>query len=282
MKAGFVGLGNLGKAMIKRLMSEKVELSVWNRTKEKAKDINAPFVDKLKDLINENDIIFLNLFDSNAVEEVLERVDGLLSADLKDKIIIDTSTNHFKKVIDFHRKIREKGGYYLEAPVLGSVVPAMSGNLTIIVSGDEKAFNKAESYLKVLGSNIFFVKEEGLASKIKLINNLLLGVFMAGISEAIALGDRSGIKRELLIDILLKGAGNSMVLNAKKEKLIQEDFSPHFSSALIYKDLHYLQDLAKELKSPLFLGSLTKELFGLTFKNNIEELDFSAVLKIFK
>lgn len=282
MKAGFVGLGNLGKAMIKRLMSEKVELSVWNRTKEKAKDINAPFVDKLKDLINENDIIFLNLFDSNAVEEVLERVDGLLSADLKDKIIIDTSTNHFKKVIDFHRKIREKGGYYLEAPVLGSVVPAMSGNLTIIVSGDEKSFNKAESYLKVLGSNIFFVKEEGLASKIKLINNLLLGVFMAGISEAIALGDRSGIKRELLIDILLKGAGNSMVLNAKKEKLIQEDFSPHFSSALIYKDLHYLQDLAKELKSPLFLGSLTKELFGLTFKNNIEELDFSAVLKIFK
>lgn len=158
----------------------------------------------------------------------------------------------------------------------------MSGNLTIIVSGDEKSFNKAESYLKVLGSNIFFVKEEGLASKIKLINNLLLGVFMAGISEAIALGDRSGIKRELLIDILLKGAGNSMVLNAKKEKLIQEDFSPHFSSALIYKDLHYLQDLAKELKSPLFLGSLTKELFGLTFKNNIEELDFSAVLKIFK
>lgn len=97
MKAGFVGLGNLGKAMIKRLMSEKVELSVWNRTKEKAKDINAPFVDKLKDLINENDIIFLNLFDSNAVEEVLERVDGLLSADLKDKIIIDTSTNHLKK-----------------------------------------------------------------------------------------------------------------------------------------------------------------------------------------
>ncbi len=282
MKAGFIGLGNLGRAMITRLMSEGVDINIWNRTREKAKSVNAPYIDKVKSLVDQNEIVFLNLFDSNAVENVLKMEDGLLSSDIQGKIIIDTSTNHNVKVLDFHKSIKEKGGYYLEAPVLGSVVPASTGNLTIIVSGEEGAYNNALPYLKILGSNIFYVKEEGLASKIKLINNLLLGVFMASISEAINIGDKAGINRELLIEILLKGAGNSMVLNAKKEKLIKEDFSPHFSSALIYKDLHYLQDLARELKSPLFLGSVTKELFGLTYKNKEEELDFSAVLKVFK
>ncbi|MCX7991693.1 MAG: NAD(P)-dependent oxidoreductase [Proteobacteria bacterium] len=282
MKAGFIGLGNLGKAMVKRLLSENVEVSVWNRTKEKAKDINVSVSETVKDLVEQNEIIFLNLFDSNAVEEVFCREGGVLSAGLKNKIIVDTTTNHYKSVLNFHKKISEKGGHYLEAPVLGSVIPASTGNLTIIVSGEKEAYEKALPYLKILGSNIFFVERAGLATQIKLINNLLLGVFMVGISEALAIGDKAGIDRELLIDILSKGAGNSMVLNAKREKLIKEDFSPHFSSALIYKDLHYLQDLAKDLKSQLFLGSLAKEIFGLTYKNKEEELDFSAVFKIFK
>lgn len=282
MKAGFIGLGNLGKAIVQRLLSKNVELTVWNRTIDKAKDVNALFIDSPKNLVEQNEIIFLNLFDSDAVSDVFEKEDGILKADLTERIIIDTTTNHYNRVIDFHRKVEEKGGYYLESPVLGSVIPALNGNLTVIVSGKENAFLKAEPLLKIIGNNIFFVKDEGLASKIKLINNLLLGVFMAGIAEALALGDKIGIDKDNLIDILLKGAGNSMVFLAKKEKLINEDFSPHFSSSLIYKDLHYLQDLAKELNSSLFLGSLVKEIYGLTFKNKLENLDFSVIYKIFK
>ncbi len=282
MRAGFIGLGNLGTAMAKRLISQQIELSVWNRTKEKATKINAACYESPKRLVEDNELIILNLFDSDAVANVFKMEEGILSANLKDKIIIDTSTNHFQAVLNFHKQVSERGGSYLEAPVLGSVVPASTGNLTIIVSGDEEAYNNAKTYLNLLGSNIFYVKEQGLASKIKLINNLLLGVFMAAISEAISLGDKIGMEREQLIDILLKGAGNSMVLNAKREKLIKEDFSPHFSSALIYKDLHYLQDLARDLKSSVFLGSLAKELYGMTYSRGEQQMDFSAIFKLFK
>ena len=96
----------------------------------------------------------------------------------------------------------------------------------------------------------------------KLVNNLILGSFMAAIAEAVALGEAAGVEKATILDILAAGAGASGVLNAKKNKLLREDFSPQFQSALIYKDLHYLQDLAFQLKRPLFLAPAVKEMYG--------------------
>ncbi len=84
------------------------------------------------------------------------------------------------------------------------------------------------------------------------------------------------------MNIILSGAGNSAVLNGKKDMLVREDFPTQFSSALIYKDLHYLQDLAKSLKRPLFTGSATKELYAMTFSKGIAAEDFAAIYKIFR
>jgi 3-hydroxyisobutyrate dehydrogenase len=110
----------------------------------------------------------------------------------------------------------------------------------------------------------------------------VLGTLMATGAEAVALGEAAGIDREMVVNILLSGAGNSMVLNGKKDMLIREDFPTQFSSALIYKDLHYLQDLAKSLKRPLFTGSATKELYAMTFRAGISAEDFAAIYKIFR
>ncbi|MEN6616034.1 MAG: NAD-binding protein, partial [Syntrophorhabdus sp.] len=116
----------------------------------------------------------------------------------------------------------------------------------------------------------------------KLINTLVLGNFMAVIAEATSLGERAGLGKETVLDILAAGAGNSGVMNAKKQKLLNEDFETHFSALLIYKDLHYLQDLARTLRTPLYTGAVTKELFGMTFKDNSEVLDMSVIYKIMK
>lgn len=282
MKIGFIGLGNLGKAIVKRLISQGLELHVWNRTKDKAKDLNVFIEEKPSCLFKNTDIVVINLFDSRAVREVFEMPDGILSADLKSKIIIDTTTNSHKDVLEFHDLIEKKEGFYLEAPVLGSVNPALEGNLTILVSGNKYAFEKVMDLLKIMGSKIFYLGEPSLASKMKLINNLLLGVFMAGISESLVLAEKCGINIEKAIEILMAGAGNSMVLNAKKEKLLNNDYSPHFSSSLIYKDLNYLQNLAYELKMPLFTASAVKELYGLTHSKKVAELDFSYLFKLLK
>ncbi len=282
MKAGFIGLGTLGKTIAKRLISEGVQLVVWNRAREKAGDLGVPVADSPAALVSDVDALFLNLFDSDAVKAVTFGKGGLLESDLKDKVVIDTTTNHFAEVVAFHDAIGGKGGFYLEAPVLGSVVPASEGNLTVLVSGNRTAFEQQKQLLNVIGKNIFYLGEPSVATKMKLINNLLLGAFMAAISEAVVFGEKVGVEKEQVLDIFAAGAGNSGVLNAKRKKLLTEDFSAHFSSALIYKDLHYLEDLARTLRRPLFTGSTVKELFAMTFKDNMEGLDFSALYDILK
>ena len=282
MKAGFIGLGHLGKAIAIRLISEGTELIVWNRTREKATDLDAKIAESPSKILSETDVVFLNLFDSDAVDQVITGKGGLLEGDCKGKIIVDTTTNHFDRVIDFHELLKKHGGYYLESPVLGSVVPASQGTLTVLVSGEKAAYETAKPLLEKIGKNIFYLHERTHACKMKLINNMVLGAFMTALAEAVVFGEDTGINKETVLDILSAGAGNSAVLNAKKEKILKEDFSPHFSSGLIYKDLHYMQDLARSMKRPLFTGSLAKEIFGMTFAKKIDSLDLSGVYHIMK
>jgi len=282
MKAGFIGLGHLGKAIAMRLISEGTELIVWNRTREKAADLGVKIAESPSKILSETEVVFLNLFDSDAVNQVITGKGGLLEGDCKGKIIVDTTTNHFDRVIDFGELLKRHGAYYLESPVLGSVVPASLGNLTILVSGEKAAYETAKPLLEKIGKNIFYLQERTQACKMKLINNMVLGSFMTALAEAVAFGEDAGINKETVLDILSAGAGNSAVLNAKKEKILKEDFSPHFSSGLIYKDLHYMQDLARSMKRPLFTGSLAKEIFGMTFAKKIDSLDLSGVYRIMK
>jgi 3-hydroxyisobutyrate dehydrogenase len=279
---GFIGLGHLGHTIARRLIDHGVSLTVWNRTPAKAVDLGVPIAASPKDLAASVDIVIINLFDSDAVEAILTGPEGLLSGPCAGKVIIDTTTNHFGRVGDFYARAREHGATYLECPVLGSVIPASQGKLTILVSGDKAAYESVWPLLSLMGSTLFYLAEPALATKMKLVNNLVLGSFMATCAEAVALGEAAGIDRSEVIDILLAGAGNSMVLAAKKDKLKNEEFSAHFSSALIYKDLHYLQDLCRTLNKPLFVGSTVKELFAIVRSRGIDDQDFSAIYEVFK
>lgn len=282
MNVGFIGLGTLGKAMAKRLLSEGVKLVLWNRTREKAKEFGLEIADSPAALVSAVDVLLLNLFDSEAVNAVMQGNKGILKGECRGKIIIDTTTNHFNPVKAFHSRVREAGAAYIEAPVLGSVVPASQGNLTVLVSGERTPYGKVLPLLERIGKNIFFLEEPGLATKMKLINNLTLGSFMATIAEALALGENVGIARKDVLDILAAGGGNSLVLNAKREKLLKEDFTTHFSTDCIYKDLHCLQDLAASLGKPLFSATVVKELFAAARSKGMGKEDFSAVYKVVK
>ncbi|PLX48233.1 MAG: NAD(P)-dependent oxidoreductase [Desulfobulbaceae bacterium] len=282
MKLGFLGLGHLGRAICARLVDCDHGLVVWNRTAAKAEGVTAEVAATPAEVAEAAEVIFVCMFDSSAVHDILTSGHGLLAADLTGKVIVDLTTNHFREVTDFHERCRKAGANYLEAPVLGSVVPAGQGALTVLVSGDRAAYDRVHGVLADIGKNIFFLGAVGLATKMKLINNLTLGSFMATIAEALALAEDVGIEREEVLDILAVGGGNSLVLNAKRAKLLSEDFSAHFSNALIYKDLHCLQDLAYEQKKSLFTGAVVKELYGRTFAEGTDQEDFSAVYKLFK
>lgn len=282
MKLGFIGLGHLGKAIAGRLIDCSHDLIVWNRTPGKAEGMAVEVAPSPRSLASKTDIIFLCLFDSGAVHSILTQENGLLSDNGSGKIIVDLSTNHFKDVSTFHELCSKAGAVYLETPVLGSIVPAAQGALTILISGDRQGYEKTKPVLENIGKHLFYLNEPTLATKMKLINNLTLGSFMATIAEALSLAEEIGIKKQEVLEILSVGGGNSLVLNAKKQKLLEEDFSTHFSNALIYKDLHCLQDLAYEQKKTLFSGAVTKELYARTFDEGISAEDFSAIYKLFK
>lgn len=282
MTIGFIGLGNLGTAIAKRLASMDENVVVWNRSKAKVDALGFPSKSSPKELIESCDIVMMCLFDSNGVRDVLTMKDGLLSADLNGKIIIDFTTNHFNDVLEFHTLISEKQGRYLESPVLGSVVPASKGELTIVAAGEEALFLTCKPLLEKLATTLFNLKVPGMSSKMKLINNLCLGSFMATIAECTALGVACGIDKAELLDILGAGGGKSLVLAAKTQKLINEDFSPHFSNAAINKDLHCLQDLAYSMNRPLYTASVVKELYSKMREIGKGEEDFSSIYQLFK
>jgi 3-hydroxyisobutyrate dehydrogenase len=282
MKIGFIGLGNLGRAICTRLASLDIELKVYNRNKEKIKDLAYDKVNSPKDLLKECEVIFLCLFDSNAVRDILTADNGLLCEELKGKTIIDLTTNHYDDVLEFHKMVNDIGGNYLENPVFGSVAPALKGQLTVVSSGKAEVFEKVKPILEKIAVEIFFLEKPASATKMKLINNLCLGSFMATLAECTALAESCEIPKAKALEILGVGGGQSLVLKAKTQKLIDEDFSAHFSNNAINKDLHLLQNLAYELKRPLYSAAVPKELFSKMKMMGKGEEDFSSIYQLFK
>lgn len=279
MTTGFIGLGNLGRAIAQRLIDCGEELVVYNRTASKSEGLKARVAANVDGSLLDCQAVILCLFDSKAVAEVLPRV---LAVGPKGRLVIDLSTNHHRQVLEFHRVCANAGCEYLESPVLGSVVPALRGELTVLASGSDNAFEIARPVLTHVGKTIHFLPQPGAATRMKLINNHLLGTFMAAIAEAITLSDRAGVSREQATAILSGGAGNSGVFNAKKEKLLNNDYSPHFSAALIQKDLGYLLELADEIGIEALLARTSKVLYDRAMNDNPHEIDFSAVVKYLK
>lgn len=280
MSIGFIGLGNLGTAVATRLSGMGEEVVAYNRTKKSESAFTQ--VSTPKELLEVCDTVFICLFDSAAVANVLHMSNGLLSANLKNKTVIDLTTHHYEEVLNFHAILKEKGANYLEAPVFGSVVPALNGLVTTVASGEKGVFDLAKPLLEKFAKEIFYLPTPSSASKMKLINNLCLGSFMVTLAECTALGEACDIEKSTLLDILGVGGGQSLVLNAKKQKLIDEDFSAHFSNDAINKDLHCLQDLAYSLKRPLYSATIPKELFSkMKMLGNGKE-DFSSIYKLFK
>lgn len=282
MAIGFIGLGNLGQAICKRLSDVGEKLVVYNRNIEKIRNLGYEIVSTPKEILQKCDVIFLCLFDSEAVKQVLTGDNGLLCEELKGKTIIDLTTNHYEEVLEFHKLVNDFNGNYLENPVFGSVAPALKGELTVVSSGKTEVFEAVKPILEKIAKEIFHLPIPSSATKMKLINNLCLGSFMATLAECTALAESCEIPKAKALEILGVGGGQSLVLKAKTQKLIDEDFSAHFSNNAINKDLHLLQDLAYNLKLPLYSATIPKELFSKMKMMGKGEEDFSSIYQLFK
>lgn len=282
LKAGIIGLGQMGKAIAARLRAEGVELFAWNRTLDKAREADLIVSDSPASVASMADAVILSLLDSRAVHDVMTMDGGLLSADLRGRLIIDTTTNRFHEVERFYRAFAEKGASYVEAPLIGSLIGAMTGGLTVLAGGDREALDRASPFLEKLSGEIIRMDRVGLATKAKLVDSLFLGVIAASTSEALSLAEKAGLDRASALEIFSKGAGRSAVLDAKREKLLKGDFCAHFRTSLMARDLECLKELASSMNAPVFMASVAKELFTLAMAKGAADEDFSSVYRAIK
>jgi len=282
MPVGYIGLGTIGRTIAQHLIEEGEELLVWNRTISKAEGLGAAIGASPADVVAQCDVVILNLRDSDAVKAVLHSENGLLSADLSGKTIIDTTTNEYQAVQSFHEIVTAAGANYIEAPVLGSIIPAASGSLAIYVSGPQAIFEAVRPILAKIGSRIEYFEKPGDATALKLINNTVMGAFLSTLVEALLLGEALGVDKARMIELLEKGTGKSGVLAAKREKLLAEDFTTHFAAELVHKDLSYTSELARLLERPLMLGDAAKATYALAFLQGKADQDFSVIYDVLK
>lgn len=240
-KLGFIGLGNMGHPMAKNLEKAGFELSVFNRTLDKADDFknSSNVCDSVSDLVNSSDIIFTMLTNDNAVEAVY---DEILSHDISGKLFVDMSTISPELSRKISSELKAKSASLLDAPVAGSTKPAADGTLIIMVGGDKTDVERADPYLQKLGKAIRHLGENGKGLAAKLSVNYFISALYQGLAETVLFSDKLGITREDMLEIINESASGSGATKVKTPLLIDDQYEPKFALDLMLKDILLARD----------------------------------------
>ena len=218
MKIGLCGTGNMGAAMGTRLMEKKHKLTVWNRTTRKTKplvDAGAARAETPADLFEGNDVVISITIDDKAAKSIYEGRGGLLSGNLKGKLVIEMSTLMPETTRRLEKQVKTAGGAFVECPVGGSTTPALTGNLIGMVGSTPAAFKRAKPILDHLCRRVDRVGAVGAGTTMKLAINLPLLAYWEALGEALALTESAGIKRAVAADILADSSGAAKVAPAR-------------------------------------------------------------------
>lgn len=286
MKIGFIGLGAMGKGMAVNLVKNSHQLVVYDintAVTNQLKELGAEVAQSPKKLAEQVDVIMTSLPNSQIVQTTILGENGVLEGAKPGSIIIDFSSITPKVIQNIAMEASKKNIEVLDAPVSGGQVGADKGTLTIMIGGKEEVISKVMPLLECVGTSIKHVGDVGAGDTIKLVNNLLLGINMVAVSEALALGVKAGLKPEVLYEVISQSSGNSYALKAKYENFIAKgNFEPGFMIDLQYKDLQLAVDTAKDLQFPLLVGNLTQQLYEIARAEGNGSKDISAVINIFE
>jgi len=282
-RIGFIGLGIMGQAMAANILKAGYPLTVYNRTAEKAealRNAGALVADRPSLVTDASDVIILMLTGQEAVDAVLHGDEGVLSGECKGKIVINMSTVPANCSIDWASQLAEHGATLIDAPVSGSKVPAQQGTLVILAGGPEELIQAQEPLLLSMGKKVIHCGPVGSGSSMKLSINLLLGIMMEGMAEALHLAESSGIATETLIDAVASGPLACTLFQLKEEMFKTGNYPPQFPFKHMAKDMQFVVAAAAENGAYLPLGSELAKLFSPTADAALMDQDFAAVKKV--
>jgi 2-hydroxy-3-oxopropionate reductase len=251
---GFVGLGTMGREMALNLLKAGFAVCAYDVRKEAIDDLvtqGATGVGSPADAARDADIVISMLPDTPQVEEIIYAEGGLLASPPRGRLLVDMSTISPVAVRRMHADLKAAGVEFLDAPVSGGPVGAKNASLSIMVGGDRESFLRAEPYFCAMGTTITHVGEAGAGQTVKLCNQLVCGINLQAICEALALGRASGVDLDQLRNVLLGGSAASWMLDKLGPAMIARDASAGFRIDLMLKDLRLVQEQALSLSVPL-------------------------------
>lgn len=245
-KIGWIGLGTMGIPMVQSLLRADYIVTAYNRNQEKANTIQkegGELVDTPAALISKTDVVIIMVTDDQAIKDIFEGVDGLLSAGVSGKTIINMSTVSPAISIKMASLCLTNGHHYLDAPVSGSVKQATEATLVIIAGGDPHVFEEVKPILESLGKLAIRFGATGSGNKVKLIVNTFLAIQAQALAEAMAFAEKLDVDQQELMTVLNSGALGSPFVKIKGEAILDGNFKPAFSLNNIVKDLKLASDI---------------------------------------
>jgi len=281
-RLGFIGIGNMGSRIAKRLLEHGYQVIVYNRSRQPAEELikyGAKVVDSVAELASEADVILSSLTNDDAVKSVYADPQGVFAYVRRGAAIIEMSTVLPATSRELFDLSREAGVKCVDSPVSGSTPSAEEGTLTLFCGGDEELFQAAQPIFSSIARQYFYLGGSGSGTAMKLVANTLLGVGMQAIAESVALGQKEGLDRHRLLEVLSHTAVIAPAHLGKLSRADREDYSAQFAIRLMNKDFGLVLETAAAAGVPMPATAASFQMNVAEFSESKEE-DFSAVIRL--
>lgn len=281
IRIGWLGVGRMGYAMAQRLGESGADITVFNRSRDKALPLQAHGVKVAASLqeLASSDIIFTMLSTGDVVEDVLTGPEGLVSAcAARPRMVVDCSSISIDTSGALRAALSAHGIDFLASPVSGNPHVVESGNATFVCSGPQSVFDSVRPLLVSMGKAAAYVGEGEMARVAKICHNVWLSALTQSLTEVVVLAQKAGMTRKAFLEFINISALGSMYTQVKTPHWVELDFAATFTPALMRKDLDLGLDLARQLEAPMPLSNVTRDLLQTLINTGRNDLDFSTLL----
>jgi 3-hydroxyisobutyrate dehydrogenase-like beta-hydroxyacid dehydrogenase len=280
---GFVGLGVMGSQMVNRLLDKGHTVTGYNRTRGKAQwlvDKGMRWADSPRAVAAAADITFAMVTNAAAIAAVTDGPDGIIRGLSAGKLFVDMSTVSPELSRATAAKVRAQGADMVDAPVSGSVITLQEGKLSVMVGGSRQTFERVKPLLLDIGPKVTHVGDNGLALAMKIAVNLSLAVQMLAFSEGVLLAEKSGIGREVAVDVLTHSAVASPMIQYRGPFILQQPEEAWFDCNMMQKDMLLAMELGRQLKVPVPTTAISNEFLTAARGMGWEKKDFAVVFDV--
>jgi 3-hydroxyisobutyrate dehydrogenase-like beta-hydroxyacid dehydrogenase len=282
-KVGFIGLGIMGGQMVNRLLSQGHSVTGYNRTRSKAQwliEQGMKWAESPRAVASASDFTFAMVTNAAAISAITEGSDGMLAGLGPGKIFLDMSTVSPGVSRALAAKVRERGADMVDSPVSGSVITLQEGKLSVMVGGRRETFEKVKPLLQNIGPKVTYVGDNGVALSMKIATNLSLAVQMLAFSEGVLLAEKSGIAREVAVDVLTHSAVASPMIQYRGPFVLKQPEEAWFDVNMMQKDMVLAMELGRQLDVPLPTTAISNEFLTAARGMGMEKLDFACMFDV--